>query len=199
MAELELKTALQREGEAQVRGFWQQSETVVATRRKEVEAELLHLRGETDRKLQAQVTVLSNNLRFAAQTRAMECRLRAEAALEERLRLMAHQLLPALADADRAGLWEALRGELPAADWTALKVHPADRQQACCDFPTASIESEEALGGGLIVTSADGMLRIDNSLRCRLLRAWPDLLPQLLVELRKQVNNHETADTNSTG
>jgi hypothetical protein len=199
MPESELKIALQREGEAQVRDFWQQSETAVATRRQEADEELLRVRGETDRQLQAKAAVLSNTLRFAAQSRVMACRLRAEAALEERLLLLADQLLPALAGTDRASLWQALLAELPAADWTTLKIHPADRQQAGRDFPAAVIDSDEALGGGLIATSADGMLCIDNSLRCRLRRAWPDLLPQLLGELRKRVDNHETADTDTTG
>jgi vacuolar-type H+-ATPase subunit E/Vma4 len=197
MGESELKTALQLEGEVQIRDFWQQSEFTVAARRKEVETELLQLRAETDRRLQAEATELHNSLRFASQARVMECRLRAEAELEKRLLLLAHQVLPVLANADRATLWKALRKELPEADWTTLKVHPADQQLATRDFPSAVVESEEVLGGGLIATSADGKIRIDNSLSCRLTRAWPDLLPKLLGELRKRVDNDETAHTNT--
>jgi vacuolar-type H+-ATPase subunit E/Vma4 len=199
MGESELKTALQLEGEMQIRDFWQQSEFAVAERRREVETELMQLRAETDHRLQAEVTELHSSLHFVAQTRAMECGLRAEATLEERLLLMAHKILPLLANTERATLWKALRKELPEADWTILKVHPADQQLAARDFPSAVIESEEALGGGLIATSADGMIRIDNSLNCRLIRAWPDLLPKLLGELRKRVDNDETAHTNTTG
>jgi vacuolar-type H+-ATPase subunit E/Vma4 len=199
MGEAELKKALQREGEAQVGNLWQQAEAAVAIRRKELEAERLQLRVETDRQLQAQVTVLRNDLLFEAQTRAMGCRLHAETALEERLLLLARQLLPELANDDRSALWKVLCEELPDADWTTLKVHPADHKLADRDFPAAEIERDETLGGGLIVTSADGMIRVDNSLSCRLLRAWPDLLPKLLGELRKLVNDDETAHTDKTG
>ena len=198
MGEAELKIALQHEGEAQVRDFWQQAEVAVETRRQEIEAELAQLHVETDCQLQAETTALRNNLLFAAQTRVLDGRLHTEAALEERLLVLAHQLLPELARDDRSQLWEALCDELPAADWAILKVHPADRKLAGRDFPMAEIECDGALGGGLIVTNADGMIRIDNSLGCRLMRAWPDLMPKLLTELRARVDNDETADSDTT-
>ncbi len=198
MGESELKNALQRDGEAQIRDFWQKAEAAVASRRKEIEAELTQLRAKTDHQLQAEATVLRNNLLFEAQTRAMGCRLHEEATLDERLLHLARQILPELAGDDRAAFWKALCEELPEADWTALKVHPADQKLAGRDFPAATIESDEALGGGLVATNADGAIRIDNSLSCRLMRAWPDLLPQLLGELRKRVNNDETAHTDTT-
>ena len=199
MGESELKAALQREGAVQIADLWRQAEATVATRRKEIEAERLQLRTETDRKVQTQATVLRNNVLFEAQTRAMGDRLHEEEALAERLRLLAQQMLPELASNDRARLWQALRAELPATAWSQLTVHPADHKQASRDFPGAEITADEALGGGLIATNPEATIRIDNSLRCRLMRAWPDLLPKLLRELRKQVNCDETARTDTTG
>ncbi|MGK2943989.1 MAG: hypothetical protein ACSLFC_04540 [Desulfuromonadales bacterium] len=199
MGEPELKAALQREGEAQIRDFWQQSESIVASRREELETQRLQLRAETDRNLQAEAAELSISLLFEARTRAIGSRLHAEMALEERLRMLAQQMLPMLANADRAALWKSLREELPAAEWTACKIHSADQQMADRDFPAADIACDETLGGGMIVTTADGMIRIDNSLSCRLLRAWPELLPKLLDELRKQVDIDETAHTDTAG
>lgn len=198
MGEAELKSALQREGEAQASKFWQQAEATIAARRKEIEAKNLQLRTDADRQWQAQATVLRNTLLFEARTRSMEQRLHAEAALAERLLLLAHKMLTELAGDDRSSLWKVLHGELPATGWAQLKVHPADHKLAGRDFPTADIEKDETLGGGLIATSADGTIRIDNSLSCRLMRAWPDLLPKLLGELRKQVNSNETARSNPT-
>lgn len=199
MGEAELKTALQREGQTQIRDFWQQSEAALQTRRKEVEAELMQLRAEADCQLQTETTLLSNNLLLAAHTRVMECRLHAEAALEKRLLILARQILPELASDDRSRLWKALREELPTADWTVLKVHPADRKLANHAFPAARIDCDATLSGGLIATNADATICIDNSLNCRLMRAWSDLLPKLLAELRKLVDNDETtlSDTSS--
>lgn len=198
MGEAELKTALRREGEARVRDFWQAAEDAVAAQRAEVAAECARLRAETDRQLQAEGTQLRSNLLFAARTRAMESRLHAEAVLEDRLLSLARELLPELADTDRAALWEALCAELPTAQWQIVRVHPADRQRAGRAFPAATIESDEDLGGGLVAACAEGTIRIDNSLACRLLRAWPELLPQLMGELRKLVDKDETADSDTT-
>jgi len=69
MGESELKRALQREGKTQLDNFWQQAEAKVAVRRKEIETERLRLSAETDRKCQAEATVLRGNLLFEAQTR----------------------------------------------------------------------------------------------------------------------------------
>lgn len=199
MAEAELKSALHREGEARIRGFWETAEGTVSAQRAEFEAELAQLRAETDRQLQADSTELRNTLLLAARTRAMASRLHAEAALEKRLLILAGELLRELAERRRASVWEALCAELPNADWLALRVHPEDCDLAAAAFPAATIETDTALGGGLIVANADGTMRIDNSLACRLLRGWPDLLPQLVGELRTLVDTHETADADNPG
>lgn len=195
MAEAELKTALRRAGEERIHSAWQEAEALVAERRAELEAACARLRDETDRQLQTGGSQLRNTLLFAARTRAMACRLQAEAALEKRLLALAGELLPELAESRRASVWAALCAELPRADWVTLRVHPADRALAVAAFPAALIEDDAALGGGLIATNADAIIRIDNSLACRLSRAWPDLLPQLARELRSWVDEHETADT----
>ena len=79
-----------------------------------------------------------------------------------------------------------------------LSGEPADRQRGVASFPTATITTDETLGGGLIATTADGMIRVDNSLSRRLLRAWPDLLPKLLAELRQRVDNDAIAHTDTS-
>jgi len=195
MGESELKIALQREGEERIRGFWLDAEANVSAERTAIEAEREELHDKADQQLQAEIALLRSSLLFASQARARECRLHAEADLEQRLLVLARQLLPELADKNREAMWMALRGEFPSAEWAHLTVHPADRELAMREFPAATIECDEAIGGGLIATSADAVIRVDNTLSCRLLRAWPDLLPQLLAELRILVNNNETSDT----
>ena len=100
MGESELKIALQREGEAQVRDLWRQAEDAVAARRAELEAKRLSAHAETDRRLQEAINTLRNNLLLDFQTRALESRLHAETALSERLLILARQELMALAEVD---------------------------------------------------------------------------------------------------
>ena len=187
MGEQELKKALQREGEESARAFWKQAEAIVEARRKDVDAELEQLRSESNRKLQADIDELRGKLLFAAHTESRNSRLLAESAVAERLHSLAQQLLPKLSEASRDKLWEAYCTELPAAEWSTLTVHPDDHDRAQESFPELKIDRDSKVGGGMIATSADGEIRVDNTLFCRLERAWPDLLPQLIKELHQMV------------
>ena len=199
MGEKELKTALQHEGEAHARGFWEQAEAVVEGRRKEIETELEHLCDETGRSLQAEETALRNNLLFEARTRAMGDKLHAEAAMELRLLESADRVLGEMIEDSRQELWQALSRELPEYQWMSVKVHPDDLELARRAFPSVAIDIDEVICGGLIATNAEGTIRVDNSLSCRLMRAWPDLLPDLMKDLREQVDSNATACNDTTG
>ena len=192
MGESELKIALQREGEEQVRAFWQAAEEKVAKRRQELKEEQEQLRREAERQLQFEVTQRRNSQRTESRMQAMASRLHAEALLDERLQGLASQLLTELTEKNRGVLWQAFCAELPHAEWGKIKVSQGSQGLAVRDFPTAEIELDDAIAGGLIATSSSGV-RVDNSLTCRLRRAWPDLLPQLMSELRRLVDSDETA------
>lgn len=192
MGESELKIALQREGEEQVRAFWQAAEEKVAKRRQELKEEQEQLRLETERQLQSEVSRRRNSLLAESRMQVMASRLHAEALLDERLQGLASQLLTEFTEKNRDVLWQALCDELPSAEWGKITVSQASQGLAARDFPTAEIELDDAIAGGLIATSSSGV-RVDNSLVCRLRRAWPDLLPQLMSELRRLVDSDETA------
>ena len=192
MGESELKIALQREGEEQVRAFWQAAEEKVAKRRQELKEEQEQLRREAERQLQFEVTRRRNSQRTESRMQAMASRLHAEALLDERLQGLASQLLTELTEKNREVLWQAFCAELPHAEWDKITVSQGSQGLAVRDFPTAEIELDDAIAGGLIATSSSGV-RVDNSLTCRLRRAWPDLLPQLMSELRRLVDIDETA------
>lgn len=193
MGESELKIALRREGDERVRDIWQVAEESVTKRRRELEVEMEQVRSEADRQLQLEVSRIRNSLLAQAQTRVMESRLHAEAAFEERLKLLTSQLLAELAGRNRDVLWQGLCAELPPAEWAIVTVSPLDQKLAARDFPMAEIELDDALDGGMVATSVGGVMRIDNSLNTRLSRAWPDLLPQLMSEVRRMVDEDETA------
>ena len=110
MGESELKIALQREGEEQVRAFWQAAEEKVAKRRQELKEEQEQLRLEAERQLQSEVSRRRNSLLAQSRMQAMASRLQAEALLDERLQGLASQLLAELAGKNPEALWQALCG-----------------------------------------------------------------------------------------
>jgi len=116
-----------------------------------------------------------------------------------RLLEMADKVLGEMIGDSRQKLWHALHRELPEYPWTNIKVHPKDLAFAKRTFPSTAIDCVEAIGGGLIATAAEGTIRVDNSLSCRLLRAWPDLLPDLMKDLREQVDSDAASRNDTTG
>lgn len=183
MAGEELKRALQREGEAAARSAWHEAEQKVAARRLALDKQEADLRAATKRRAAADIALLRDAQLHTAHTRARALRLQAEVALGERLSKLAVPLLAGIADEDRATLWQGLLAEIPEASWVSARVHPADLERAQRDLPQAEVETEESLGGGMIVATAGGRVQVDNSLRHRLQRVWPELLPKLLAEL----------------
>jgi vacuolar-type H+-ATPase subunit E/Vma4 len=157
MGESELKIALQREGEEQVRAFWQAAEEKVAKRRQELKEEQEQLRREAERQLQFEVTQRRNSQRTESRMQAMASRLHAEALLDERLQGLASQLLTELTEKNREVLWQAFCAELPHAEWGKITVSQGSQGLAVRDFPTAEIELDDAIAGGLIATSSSGV------------------------------------------
>jgi vacuolar-type H+-ATPase subunit E/Vma4 len=123
-------------------------------------------------------------LRTRAVREASLIRLRAEHALSLRLYERARSCLKQLRGGHAEQLFLALAAELPAVQWQRVWVNPVDTVLASGCYPGASIVADDTQAGGLRATTADGGLTIDNTLETRLERVWPDLLPQLIAELR---------------
>ncbi|MBW2476369.1 MAG: hypothetical protein JRE63_03480 [Deltaproteobacteria bacterium] len=106
-------------------------------------------------------------------------------------------MLPDIARQGGSKLWTALHRELPQLPWTTVWVCAADEALAAAAFPDAQVIVEDALAGGLAVATKAGQIKIDNSLACRLKRAWPDLLPRLAKELYRRLGDDATARADS--
>jgi vacuolar-type H+-ATPase subunit E/Vma4 len=111
-------------------------------------------------------------------------RLRAEYALSLRLHERARTCLKQLHTGDAEGLFHRLAAELPEESWHTVWTRPGDTRLAADHFTGATIIPDDTVTGGLKAATADSSLTIDNTLEARLERAWPDLLPDLMAELR---------------
>jgi vacuolar-type H+-ATPase subunit E/Vma4 len=181
MGEHELQEALRVRTQEQIRLVWQTAEAAVTTRRAEVGE---HQRAVLESMAQELATAAAGERRkvlAAAERKLRQQRLATVATLESRLHALAVQLLPGLGMAEDRRLWQALAGELPAAAWQHVRVHPEDLGQARQAFPAAVVEGDATLAGGLVATTADGRIVLDNSLAGRLQLAWSELLTPLLA------------------
>ena len=90
-----------------------------------------------------------------------------------------------------AQLFQALAEEIPDCHWQRIIVNPRDKAAAGVRFPAAEVLVDPGISGGLEVQSADDRIRIINSLEKRLEHLWPELLPDLFIEIRPLAGDDE--------
>lgn len=102
--------------------------------------------------------------------------------LSERLYTIAQGSLRKLRDSDYQVPFRNMAAELPPLPWKTVRVNPEDAGTAREHFPEAGIIIDDSISGGMDVMTADGKIRVINTLEKRLQRAWVDILPHIMKE-----------------
>ena len=192
MGQQELEAALRREGEEKAREIWRAVENEADRLRRETAA-VLDLQQQAGKvRLTTEISDIFVTARSGARKKAQYCRAIAEHDLSVRLKLLAVQLLEKLALQGGEDLFSALADEIPKHDWCKVMVHPRDLNLAKGRFPTAEIETMEQISGGLKVENLEGRIVVINSLEKRIEHLWPELLPEMMRELRQIKDGNET-------
>lgn len=184
MGQSELEAALRRNGEDKARQIWADVEEQAAQLRTETAAKLNAESRVENARCEAQLLAVEATRRTDAEQRVQLSRLTAEAALEQRLRQLAQKLLKELAAAGGAALFHGLADEIPAHDWRHVKVNRRDQSPAAERFPQAEQTLVDDISAGFEVEAEGGQIRIVNTLEKRLAHLWPELIPELMKELR---------------
>jgi len=187
MGQSELLTALRRKGEEQAAAIRVKTEEEEAAVRLATTSTLADLQLVHERRLAAACDERRHDIMAQAKRRGALIRLRAEHGLALRLRQRAEACLGQLRDCRGEGLLQRLAEELPRAQWSRVRVAPADAAFAARLFTGATIEADPAISGGLETSSADNSLSVVNSLESRLAKAWPELLPDLFAGLKGEL------------
>ncbi|HKJ05115.1 MAG TPA: V-type ATP synthase subunit E [Geopsychrobacteraceae bacterium] len=198
MGQQELEAALRREGEERAREIWCSVEASAHQLRDETDEKLQALRQKSRWRQGAEVARLVEEARSAAFYRGRMCRLTVEQGLDRRLQALVASLTSQLAESGGEDLFAALAAEIPEFNWTLVKVNPRDEGVARACFEAAEIVTDESIGGGLSVQGDDGRLIVTNTLEKRMSRLWPELLPEMMKELRQRIENDGTAAPHST-
>jgi vacuolar-type H+-ATPase subunit E/Vma4 len=185
MGRNELLAALQREGREKVAAISGRRAAEEERLRAETARKIAELRQEHEAQLELLCSGRRRLLLAKASREAALLRLRAEHALALRLHERARHALPQLYGDDAERLFSQLAAELPSLPWQMIWTTPDASSAAAALFPTATIVADPALAGGLKAALAEDSLTVDNTLETRLEKLWPDLLPQLLTELRE--------------
>lgn len=193
MSQQELMASLQRAAEQEIAALWQATEQEAQRLRDQAQQQQQALRNELLSAAQRQAAKQAAARDQLALRQERSLRLDAEAALAERLLRLARELLPQLRGGDDRQIFTALTAELPPVGWGVLRVHPGDLPLARQLFPEVEITGDQEISGGLEAVSADGGLRVVNTLEKRLQRLWPQLLSQLRKEVYAILDRPGTA------
>lgn len=183
MGRRELLEALQREGRETMAAITANSAAKEQELRTKAEERCTELQQEHERELELLCSGRKQTLIAKAAREATLIRLRAEHALALRLQERAFSTLSQLRRGDAEEPFRTLAAELPDVPWQTIWTTPGDTILAAAYFPGATIIPDESLTGGLKAAAAERSLTVDNTLEKRLERLWPDLLPNLIVEL----------------
>jgi vacuolar-type H+-ATPase subunit E/Vma4 len=188
MARQPLVDAIRREAEAEVAATWEKARAEVEACEAGCARAIATARREASTIVAAKAAAIDNAATHGAEKEARRIQAIASAALAGRLHTLAVAMLPRLRTADYPEHFAALAQELPARTWQRVIVNPADEALARAFFPSAQIDRDATVAGGLIVETDEGRVRVDNSLRTRLDAAWPDLLPALMRSVRDRIS-----------
>jgi len=185
MGRRELLDALEREGQETMASIAGREAAEGERLRAAAGERLAGLRLEQEQLCELQCRDLQHKVMSKAHREAALIRLRAEYALSLRLWERALAAVLQFRPENPEALLRALAAELPPDQWLTVRVNPGCASPASSCFPGAEIIADAALSAGFKATTADGGLTVDNTLQTRLARLWPELLPQLMSELRQ--------------
>jgi V/A-type H+-transporting ATPase subunit E len=185
----ELIESLRKAADERVRVLWQEAERHAEDAKAELARKAAGLQEESDRSRMGGGTGPASTALAEANNKARMLRLAGEHELCQRLLKTASAALPLLRDGQYEKTFARMAGELPALEWTSVNVNPLDSVLARKHFPGANIISDEAITGGLDVSTAEGAIRIVNTLEKRLERAWNDMLSDLVKEVRRDLSD----------
>ena len=188
MGQSELLTALRRTGEEQAEAIRAKEAAEAEAVRRAAAARIEELRQAHEGHCAAAGAERRHRIMAEALRQAALIRLRGERDLALRLRQRAGACLVQLRDGGDGTLLAHLAAELPPATWAEIRVAPADTAPAAHLFPQALITAAPDITGGLVAMTRDGSLTVVNTLESRLEKGWPDLLPELVAEIREMAS-----------
>lgn len=85
--------------------------------------------------------------------------------------------------------FERHKEELNEENWERLYVSDSDRKLAEKYFPQFEIVGDEKITGGFIAENKDGTFLIDNTIKSRFEKMWPEILPEIMGKVYEELGD----------
>jgi V/A-type H+-transporting ATPase subunit E len=186
----ELIESLRKEAEAKTREIWKEAEEEAGKIKAAVSLRLEA--PERDNAAERASEEGARKVLLEAETRARMIRLTSEDSLSARLYSLASASLGLLRGERYEDIFGRLVMELPSAGWQRVRVNPDDSGLAKKSFPGAEIVADKNIAGGMETEAEEGSVRVVNTFEKRLERSWPQMLPDLLADIYREVMDSGT-------
>jgi vacuolar-type H+-ATPase subunit E/Vma4 len=183
----ELISALRASGDGKVRALRAEAEQEAERIRGEGAMLVQTMRSEHERETAADAAEIGGRLLAEANAEARGIRLRAERALEKRLRSLALSALPSLRNVGYAAVFASLARELPSLAWKTIRVNPEDVDLAKDLFPGAEVVGDGSITGGFLCATKGEEIEVENTFERRLDALWEVMLPDLMRDAMELV------------
>jgi len=179
----ELIAGLQREAEATIHSIWMEANKEIQRLKDEASNRIKMMRERYEDKRIHLTNSLRKRIMDEARQMAREIRLKAEDEISKRLFRIASDCLRILRNDEYGTTLSMLIKELPSDGWDKVMVNPEDVEMVKGYFPDAEIIPDRGITGGFIVIKNDKM-SIINTFDKRLERAWDELLPLIIRDIK---------------
>jgi len=180
----ELIDALRKEGDEKIRAIWQEAEAEAEKIRADTEKRIREITQHHNRMLSRAIKEQSDAILSEARTKTRTIMLQSENELSLRLYRIATGMLNILRNGRYKDVFGRLVQELPACRWGTVRVNPGDVEMAREYFPDSEIIPDSSITGGLEAIAEGGRIRVVNTFEKRLERCWPEMLPELIHDVR---------------
>ncbi|MDX1775889.1 MAG: V-type ATP synthase subunit E [Desulfobulbales bacterium] len=182
----ELLDSLRANERQQIDAIWQAAKDEAEKLRQQVDEATAEITKKHAEELDSACQKSMRSIYSETESSVRTKKLFAYNALEQSLKKTAKDLLPALRSENYEGEFAGLVAEIPEEKWEKVVVNSADVNLAAKFFSADIIEATPDISGGLLVTTAESEMVIDNTFEKRLERIWHRILPAIIAKLEQR-------------
>lgn len=189
----ELISTLRKNEQKQIKDIWHLAESEAESLRKKIAEAIAEITQNHSDQLNSACQRSKRSIFSEADIKTREKKLLTYMSLDKALKEAALKQLPGLRQNNYEDVFAGLVAELPERHWEKIFVNPADQVLAAKFFPADIINPDPSISGGLIATTAENKIIVNNSFEKRLEKKWFQLLPAIIVHIEKEYGESGSA------
>lgn len=189
----ELIHTLKQNEQKQIEDIWHAAKDEAESLRRQITEAIADISKKHAEQLAAACQKSMRSIYAETEMKTRGKKLHAYNALSQTLLDAATKQLPFLRRQNYEEVFARLVAELPGKQWQKITVNPADQKLAEKYFTAAIIETSPTICGGMIATTKEGKIVVDNTFVKRLETKWPYLLPVILAKIEDKYGETRAA------